>query len=110
MCMYQGTTPTIPLKFKGVDISSAKIFLTIQDEEKKKRITFTSGDDFTVQYDGTDTVGKIRLTQEQTISINPGRCKVQARFIFPNGDAGVTEEATIDVNPILLRSVISYED
>lgn len=106
--MYQGTTPTIPLTFKAVDLSSAKIFLTIEDNRKKKMITFTSGDDFDVEFDGTNTVGTLRLTQQQTLGLSPGNCTVQARFIFPDGSSGATEKASIFVNPVILKGVISY--
>lgn len=106
--MYQGTTPTIPLTFKAVDLSSAKIFLTIEDDRKKKMITFTSGDDFEVEFDGTNTVGTLRLTQQQTLGLSPGNCTVQARFIFPDGSSGATEKARIFVNPVILKGVISY--
>lgn len=107
--MYQGTTPTIPLKFKSVDLSSAKIYLTIEDKHKTNQITFISGDDFTVEYDGTDTVGTLRLTQEQTLKLTPGNCNVQARFVFPDGTSGATSEAGIFVNSVILKGVIKYE-
>jgi len=107
--MYQGTTPTIPLTFKGVDLSEARIFLTFRDDKKKSIMTFTSGDDFTVAYDGTDTKGEIRLTQEQTLAMCQGACDVQARFVFPDGSAGATIETQVFVNPVILKGVISYE-
>ena len=107
--MYQGTTPTIPVRFKGADLTEAKIYLTIEDEDKKKQITFESGDDFTVEYDGTDTTGTIRLTQEQTLAMSPGYCYVQARFIFADGNSGATTETRIFINPVILKGVITYE-
>ena len=106
--MYQGTTPTIPLTFKGVDLSEAKIFLTFQDDRKKNVITFISGDDFTVAYDGTDTKGEIELTQEQTLDMSEGNCIVQARFIFPDGRSGATEKAKVFVNSVIMKGVIDY--
>lgn len=106
--MYQGTTPTIPLTFKGIDLSSAKIFLTIEDERKKRSVTFTSGEDFTVEFDGENTVGTIRLTQEQTLAMSPGNCIVQARFVFPDGSAGATGKANVYVNSVIMKGVIEY--
>ena len=106
--MYQGTTPTIPLMFEKIDLSDAKIFLTFQDDLKKTTITFVSGVDFTVEYDGTDTTGEIRLTQEQTLALSPGDCSVQARFIFPDGEAGITEISNVFVNPSIMKGVIGY--
>lgn len=106
--MYQGTTPTIPLTFKKIDLSEAKIYLTFQDEQKKKTLTFTSGEDFTVTFDGTDTTGEIKLTQKQTLDMCQGNCTVQARFVFPDGNAGATEKTQLFVNPVILKDVISY--
>lgn len=105
--MYQGTTPTIDLTFKGVDLSEAKIYLTLLDERKQK-FTFTSGEDFTVEYDNPNTTGTIRLTQEQTLALAPGNCTVQARYVFADGAAGATKEAGVFVNPVLLKDVIAY--
>ena len=108
--MYQGTTPTIPLTFKGVDLSSAKIYLTFEDEKSKSQMNFTSGTDFTVEYDSEtgDTTGTLRLTQEQTLKLNPGNIAVQARYIFPDGNAGATIKTKEKINPVLLKGVISY--
>lgn len=107
--MYQGTTPTIPIEIEGIDLTRAKIYLTIEEVKSKKQVTFVSGTDFTVEYDGRKTVGSIHLTQEQTLAINPGNCTVQARFIFPDGEAGATEDSSVYVNPVLLKGVIRYE-
>lgn len=105
--MYQGTTPTVSLTFKDIDLTEAKIYLTILDG-KKKSFTFTSGDNFTVEYDGEDTTGTIRLTQEQTLALSPGKCTAQARFIFADGTSGATKEAGVFVNPVILKDVIAY--
>lgn len=106
--MYQGTTPIIPLTFKGVDLSEAKIYLTMADGCKKTR-TFVSGEDFEVTFDGTDTTGTIRLTQEQTLNMSAGAHTVQARWVFPDGSAGASKKTTAHVNEVLLKDVISYD-
>ena len=105
--MYQGTTPTIELTFKGVDLSEAKIYLTLKDA-RGNELTFTSGDDFTVEYDNPDTTGTVRLTQEQTLALAPGNCDAQARFIFADGTSGATMKAVVFVNPVILKDVIAY--
>lgn len=107
--MYQGTTPTIPIEFEDIDLTEAKIYLTLEEAKSKKQVTFVSGEDFTVRYDGKNTVGDIHLTQEQTLDMNPGNCTVQARFVFPDEEAGVTESCSIYINPVLLKEVIYYE-
>lgn len=108
--MYQGTTPTIPLTFKDIDLSNARIYLTIQDEKEKNQLTLVSGDDFTVEFDGHDTTGEIVLTQEQTFQLHAGRGTAQARFIFPDGTAGATGKANITIDTTLLKGVIAYDN
>ena len=50
--MYRGTTPTLPIRIPGSDLTQARLFLTIQDgKDEKKQITLVSGEDFTVTYD-----------------------------------------------------------
>lgn len=106
--MYQGTTPTIPITFRAIDLTEAKIYVTIEDEQKNRQLNFQTPDDFTVTYDGTDTKGSIRLTQEQTLALSGGNCIVQARFVFQDGEAGATTKAKLKVSTVLLRDVIGY--
>ena len=107
--MYQGTTPTIPITFKDVDLSSARIYITITDDKSNEQLNFVSGTDFTVTYDGEhDTTGSLKLTQEQTLKLYPGNAFIQARYIFPDGNAGATIKAKLSINPVLLKGVISY--
>ena len=107
--MYQGTTPTIPLTFKSIDLTEAKIYLTFFDEKQKRNITFESGVDFTVEYVEDDTVGELTLTQEQTLAMSEGIHQAQARWIFPDGATGATNKAKVKVNDVLLKDVIKYE-
>ena len=106
--MYQGTTPIIPLRFKEIDLTEAKIFLTLYDEKKKTNKTYESGVDFTVSFDGTDTVGTIELSQEQTLGMSSGAHQAQARWIYPDGTAGATVKKKVYVNDVLLKGVIQY--
>lgn len=107
--MYQGTTPTITITFKDIDLTEAKIYLTIEDERQHKQMTFQTPDDFRVTLDGTDTKGTIHLTQEQTLALSSGSCVVQARFIFQDGEAGATTKANLNINQVLLKGVIGYD-
>lgn len=106
--MYEGTTPTIPLTFKGIDLREAKIYLTIENPREEQQYTFTSGTDFTVEYDGENSTGSITLTQQETLDLGPGDCYVQARYIFENGTSGATKKTKVFINPVLLKEVISY--
>ena len=108
--MYRGSTPTLPIRIPGKDLTEARLFLTIQDSKNGALHTFTSDDEnFTVSFDGEDTVGEVTLTQEQTLAINAGNAQAQIRFVFENGKAGVTVKRPLCVNDVLLKDVISYD-
>lgn len=107
--MYQGTTPTIPLLFRNVDLTGARLYLSFLKENAKDEIVFKSGENFDIAYDGTNTTGALQLTQEQTLSMEPGTWRVMCRFIFPDGNAGVTTEKRIAVESVHPTGVISYE-
>lgn len=106
--MYRGTTPTLPIRVKGVDLTGAKIFLTLQGPNFKQ-ITFTTPDDFTMEYDGTDTVGEITLTQKQTFSLGAAVHEAQIRWVTPEGFSGATVKKPVTVEDVLLKEVIKYE-
>ena len=109
--MYRGTTPTLPIRIPGWDLTQARLFLTIQDgKDEKKQITLVSGEDFTVTYDSEKeaTVGDVKLTQEQTLMLSEGSCKSQIRFTFADGSTGCTQIRSLSVNDVLLKDVISY--
>ena len=106
--MYQGTTPVIPVRIKGVDLTEAKIYLTFRNKNESGDFTFVSGEDFAVEFDGEDTVGEIALTQERTLSMAYGPHEVQARFVFEDGTSGATKRATTFVNNVILKDVIRY--
>lgn len=107
--MYQGTTPVIPVRFDGADLSLAKVYLSLYDEKNKELYTFESGNDFTVEKDGDDSVTYLHLTQEQTLALGVGTCTFQARWIFSDGSAGATQKARAYIQDVLQKGVISYE-
>ena len=109
--MYRGTTPTLPIRIPGHDLTQAKLFLTFQDGRDSKTMTITTPDDFTVTYDAENqaTVGNVTLTQEQTLMLNAGSCTAQIRFVFPDGSAGATVKRTITVSDVILKGVIEYD-
>ena len=109
--MYRGTTPTLPIRIPGTDLTQARLFLTIQDgKDERRQITLVSGEDFTISWDDTEkqTVGDVTLTQEQTLMLSEGSCKAQIRFTFADGSTGCTQIRSLSVNDVLLKDVISY--
>jgi hypothetical protein len=107
--MYQGTTPTIPIRFKNVNITAAKIYLSIFDDQKKELYNFVSGTDFFPTASGRDTYAELTLTQEQTLALGTGTVSIQGRWILPDGSAGATRKTSIPVNSILMKGVIEYD-
>lgn len=106
--MYRGTTPTIPIRIKNVNLTEAHLFLTFESRTHNQ-ITLECPGDFTVEMDGTDTVGEVTLTQKQTLSLSATPHEVQIRWITSEGVAGATVKQTVNVNDVLLKGVINYE-
>lgn len=108
--MYQGTTPTIPITIEGVDLTEARVIITIKDEKKRVLHNYESARDFIVYKSGDDSVTNLTLTQEDTLNYGDGLCSVQARWVFPDGIAGATQEAHIQMQAVLNKELISYGD
>ena len=106
--MYRGTTPTIPIRIKGIDLTETKLFLTFENPSGKQ-LTLEAPRDFTVEKDGEDTIGYVELTQEQTLQLSAANHLVQIRWVDANGTAGATKIRQICVKDVLLKGVISYE-
>ena len=106
--MYRGTTPTIPIRVKGIDLTEAKLFLTFESPTKKQ-LTLECPRDFTVELDGTDTVGYVELTQEQTLMLSASNHFVQIRWVESDGTAGATKTQQVSVKDVLLKGVIHYD-
>lgn len=109
--MYRGTTPTLPIRIIGADLTEAKLFLTIEDCKRSQQMTLTTPDDFEVTYNSEtkNTEGEVTLTQEQTLALNAGSCQAQIRWVFPDGSAGTTVKRTLTVSDVILKDVIHYE-
>lgn len=106
--MYQGTTPSIPIILEGINLTEARVYLTLFDEQKKKEHEFVSGTDFMTEFDGTNTVTYLTLTQELTLELGTGICSIQARWIFPDGVAGATQKTGVQIQGVLKKGVISF--
>lgn len=107
--MYRGTTPTLPISIIGADLTEAKLYLTIRGP-KGEELTFHAPGDFTVEKDGEDTVGELKLTQEQTMMLSAGSCRAQIRWVTADGAAGATEETILSVRDVILKGVIRYDE
>lgn len=106
--MYRGTTPTLPVRIKGVDLTNTKIFLTFSSK-MGKLLTLEYPGDFTVELDNGDTVCNVTFTQEQTLWFKPEAYFVQARWIDSNNIAGATKTKQLCIRDVLLKDVIYYD-
>lgn len=109
--MYRGTTPTLPIRIHGQDLTLAKIYLSVMDSRKNLIFTLTTPGDFTVTYDSETKInsGNIRLTQEQTLALSAGHCEAQVKYIFPDGTTGATPMREVGVKDAILKEVITYD-
>ena len=97
--MYQGTTPSYALEIAGYD-------LTVEGANKQFTL---SGDRLTVTYDSENdkTTIVFSFTQAETFQLPVGTLKCQARWVDENDEAWATEEASLMVNSVLLKKVIT---
>lgn len=109
--IYRGSTPVLPIEIDGVDLSNARLYLTIANRQRGGCFTVRAPEDFTVTYDSENEVSEadVPLTQEQTLAIAAGNCVGQIRYIFADGVADVTDPTEIQIGDILMGGVISYE-
>lgn len=103
--MYRGTTPTIIINVKGEAFEDSTIYVTI--EQSPLQITKT-GDDVIVEPTSEGCRLLISLTQEETLKFVKGYAKLQIRWINTSGIAQASPIKTINVDPILLKGVITY--
>lgn len=108
--MYRGTTPTLPIRIMGVDVTESKIFVTIKDRKKKTLLTLESGENFTPVLEDGNTLCEIELSQEQTLTFEVGECEIQARWVDENGKADATDTCVLCMKDVLLKDVIHYAD
>lgn len=105
--MYQGTTPTLIFTVANYDLSGATVYVTFS---RNKNILTKSGSPVTVVYDDVNNLSIIicRLTQEETLAMKQGAVNVQIRFIYSNQQAFATNKASIEVQSVLDKQVISF--
>ena len=105
--MIRGTTPEYTLTVEGFDLTDQTVFVTVS--QGVAAVTKT-GSDISVVYDGENSDIMFSLTQQDTLSLKPGKASVQVRFIDAGGVAQATDIAELDVGQVLLERVIAYAD
>lgn len=102
--MYRGTTPTLTIKLHTTLLLDQieAIWLTFETT-RDEDITFTE-DDMIIDADNSQLI--VKLSQEDTLALKPGTCKVQLRIRMSNENAYVTREKQIIVHDILKEGVI----
>lgn len=105
--MRRGTTATHTISTGGIDLSSARVFITyVQGANKVLDIT---NDDSRVTVSSTAIT--VALTQEDTLSFVSGAVgQVQVRYIFESGEAGASGFMTFTVDNILKDGEIAFTD
>ena len=111
--MYQGTTPTLPCRVPGRDLTETTVFVTIKDYKRCNEIT-KSGSELIVTYndevEGEEySLVLCPLTQNETLQLSQGEAVCQIRFIDSQGQAYATKKATINVSDVLYKEVIKHE-
>lgn len=103
--MYQGTTPALTFEIESFDASGMTVFVSFKYGNE---VLTKTGDDVTVTYEDDKSTIVCRLTQEETLAMRQGTAKVQVRLIDSNDEAYATDEAYVDVEPVIYKEVIQY--
>lgn len=99
--MKRGTTPTIAFTLDNIEFSLIdKAELTIVQNDEKKIIKLLT---INVEQCGMFTT----LSQEETLSLAPGKCTVQVKILFNDGSVIATDIQTLDVQTILNDEVLT---
>lgn len=103
--MRQFTTPTIPLKVVGVDLTVVDdVYVTFTDPVRGIVITKDSP---TITTSGTDTIVTVMLSQTETGQFLPkSRVDIEVNWI-DDGVRGATEIASVTCFENLLKEVIT---
>ena len=105
--MRQYTTPTLSIKVKGVDLTSAEsVWVTIANTART--ITITK-DGPTLTVDNGDTICTVTLTQDETRRFAP-KAKVDIQVNWMTGDVRcATDIASVTAFENLLKEIIEPE-
>ena len=104
--MRRGTTPQISQVVYGYDLTGATVYATVKQGQN---VITKTGEDLTIEVTDEDTAVTFALSQEDTLSLQPGRAFVQIRWIDSDGNAYANYISEIQVEGVLLDEVIEYE-
>lgn len=101
--IYRGTTPSITLNIKGVDLSDASVWPTVIVTVENGRSTFdVNRDGLTIASTDAGCSVAFVLTQAQTLALSAMRTvHVQLRAKDSGGDATATEIASVAVEDVI---------
>lgn len=111
--MYQGTTPTLQFTVEGYDLTSSRVFLSMTNWKSRALRTWNTLDnpEMTVGLDPENqenSLIRLVLSQEDTLSMPTGQARVQVRWIDSSGHSMATDVASVNVKEVLYREVISF--
>ena len=103
--MIQYTTPALPLKVRGVDLTPYEVYVTIEQSRREIELR-----DVEVTYDAVEdaTTILVSLTQEQTGSLRKGKAKVQVNWIGAGDHRDATTQKEVCVLDNLMKRVVPY--
>lgn len=103
--MYRGTTPTFIFQLDSdtIDLSNmSQIWVTIRDGAGLKH----NWDITSVTVDNTNKYVCLFLTQEETLTMEPGIGAAQIRFLTNGGIALTTEKVTLGISKTIRGGII----
>lgn len=109
--MKRGTTPTLTFTVSSedgspMDLTEATVYITLKEKGSGGAEVTKTGDDLTVEFDGTDTTIGVTLTQEDTLTFKAGK-QVRVQIRFKVGEkAMATDIASFSFDEILRDGVI----
>lgn len=100
--IIRGTTPTIQFTFNNVPVANiSEAVLTV-----KQSCTVIIEKDITEATAGTKTLSWT-LTQEESLSLANGVCKVQCNWLLADGTRGASKIYNVEITPNQIHEVIA---
>lgn len=101
--MRRGTTPTLEINIKGIDVAELEnIYITLS--QHKKEVTKSSED---ITIDKTENTLYVTFSQEDTLTFSRGYVYVQMRAVTKDGMAVASSIAMKKMEEILEEGVIT---
>lgn len=101
--MRRYTTPTHRLRVKGVDLTGYDVLVTYRQRENGVTVKNPA-----MEYDGTDTLLTVPMTQLQTGGFTNGRAEVQVNIIDQSGYRAASNILLVALRDNLLAKVVRY--